>query len=231
MIATAHQPSYLPWLGLIHKISLADAFISWDAVPMESSGFENRQRIRGGRWLTVPVHRSRDAAIKDVTVANEHAWQRKHLRSIEQAYERAPHWEEHAPFLRHVYSVKWERLVDLCDFVLAYLLHHYDVHPARTLTLSSLKTTTHKGEQVLEACKAIGAWQYVFGEMGKGYANPRMFREQGVEPLVQTYEPKPYDQGGGEFEPRLWAFDALLHLGDEEAREVMLAGGKVGRMP
>lgn len=233
MIATAHQPVYMPWLGLIHKISVAEAFISWDAVQMEDSGYENRQRIRGGQWLTVPVHRGRDVPIKDVTIANEHHWQRKHYRAIKMAYERAPHWEEYAPVLRSIYdgSRKWERLVELNEFILGYLLEKFDIRP-RMWKLSELETTTHKGEQVLEACTKIGADAYVFGAMGREYANTRMFRDANVEPLMQDYDPVPYDQGKGAaaFEARLWAFDALMYLDAAEAGRVMLAGGRLSRM-
>ena len=31
IVLTAHQPVYLPWLGLFHKISLADKFVFFDA--------------------------------------------------------------------------------------------------------------------------------------------------------------------------------------------------------
>lgn len=231
MIATAHQPSYLPWLGLIHKISEADVFISWDDVPMESSGFENRQRIAGGQWLTVPVHRDRDTKLKDVTIANEHDWRRKHLRSIEQVYAKARHWKTYEPMFRFLYvdAPPWKRLSDLADQTMAFLAAEYGLMP-QWKRLSVIPTTTHKGEQVLEACRAVGARKYIFGEMGRQYANTRMFHDAGVEAFVQTYEPQPYDQFGSDFEPRLWAFDALLHHGSERAREIMLAGGRVERM-
>ena len=26
-ILTAHQPAYLPWLGLLHKITIADTYV------------------------------------------------------------------------------------------------------------------------------------------------------------------------------------------------------------
>ena len=38
MILTAHQPTYLPWLGLFHKISLADVFVSYNQVQYQVDG-------------------------------------------------------------------------------------------------------------------------------------------------------------------------------------------------
>ena len=58
MILTAHQPVYLPWLGLFHKIALADQFISFDQVQYLPKDWNNRNKIKtpsGGIWLSVPV--------------------------------------------------------------------------------------------------------------------------------------------------------------------------------
>jgi hypothetical protein len=45
MILTAHQPSYLPWLGLIHKIALADRFVSFDQVQYVPKDWISRNQI------------------------------------------------------------------------------------------------------------------------------------------------------------------------------------------
>lgn len=231
MIATGHQPVYHPWLGLLAKIAAADVFVSWDAVPMESSGFENRQRILGGQWLSVPVHRGRDVPIKDLTIAKEHDWQRKHFRAIEHVYSKAPFWPRYEPTFRYLYEDHaWERLVDLNEQILAVLLHEFDISVKR-LTLSSLGTTSRNAQQVLDACKKVGAWKYVFGAHGPDYAKGDTFRAAAVEPFVQHYEARPYEQlGGGAFQPNLWAFDLLLNKGPDEARDIMLAGSTVTRM-
>ena len=61
MIVTAHQPAYLPWLGLLHKAALSDVFVLVDNVQFEKDSFINRNKLRspeGWRWLTVPASRS-----------------------------------------------------------------------------------------------------------------------------------------------------------------------------
>lgn len=236
MIATGHQPVFMPWLGLIHKIASADLFISWDDVPMESSGFENRNRIPGpdggqSQWLTVPVLRSRDAKIKDVEIAKEHDWQRKQLRTIVLTYAKAPYWAKYEPTFTYLYEQQtWTSLAALNDQILTFLLHEFDVHTKR-ITLSSLGLTTSKEQLVLDACKKVGAWKYIFGTRGPDYASAQPFRDAGVEPFVQEYSPRVYDQIRHQvFVPNLWAFDLLLNKGPDEGREIMLAGGSLKRM-
>ena len=58
MILTAHQSVYLPWLGLFHKIALAEMFCLFDIVQYQKRDYNNRNKIKtpnGEIWLTVPV--------------------------------------------------------------------------------------------------------------------------------------------------------------------------------
>ena len=58
MKLTAHQPVYLPWLGLFHKINLCDYFCYFDIVQYQHKDYNNRNLIKtnsGAKWLTVPV--------------------------------------------------------------------------------------------------------------------------------------------------------------------------------
>ena len=58
MILTAHQPCYLPWLGLFHKIAISDIFCFFDIVQYQKKDFNNRNKIKtihGGIWLSVPA--------------------------------------------------------------------------------------------------------------------------------------------------------------------------------
>ena len=58
MVLTAHQPVYLPWLGLFHKIWLAEKFVLFNTVQYLPKEWMNRNKIKtneGEIWLTVPV--------------------------------------------------------------------------------------------------------------------------------------------------------------------------------
>ena len=60
MILSAHQPSYLPWLGYLDKMAKADVFVVMDDLQYEKENFQNRNRVKlnnGAGWLTVPLER------------------------------------------------------------------------------------------------------------------------------------------------------------------------------
>jgi len=233
MRMTAHQPMYMPWLGLLHKISQADVFVSWDDVQMEDSGFENRNRIlgpNGVQFLTVPVKRSRETHIKDLLICNDQPWKRKHLRTIELAYHAAPYWDVYSQFFRVLYAQDWTHLAQINTAILVFLFQQFQLSP-QYHRLSDLEVPApDPSSRIVEACRKVGAWHYLFGAMGRDYADLPAFRSAGIDVWAQDYQSVPYQQLQPGFVPNLWAFDVLLNLGAERAREVMLSGGTVKRM-
>ena len=102
MILTAHQPVYLPWLGLFDKIALADTFVLFDKVQYQPKDYNNRNQIWTPNhdepmWLTVPVYTNghRLKTIDQIEINNTLPWQRKHWKSIEQSYRKAKYWDDY----------------------------------------------------------------------------------------------------------------------------------------
>ena len=85
MILTAHQPAYLPWLGLFHKIALADKFVFLDNLQFEKNSVENRNKIKtsdGSIWLTVPVNAHINLKSNQTKIDFTHNWFEKHLKNL-----------------------------------------------------------------------------------------------------------------------------------------------------
>ena len=94
MILTAHQPVYLPWMGLFHKIALADLFCYFDIVQYQKKDYNNRNKIKtknGELWLSVPVQ-SKNHLEKNVSeiLIIQDEWVKKHIKSIELNYKKNP---------------------------------------------------------------------------------------------------------------------------------------------
>lgn len=219
LVVTSHQPTYLPWLGLFDKIAQADLFCIFDVCPAEDSGFENRNKIltpTGELMLTVPIRRQRHAPLSEIRVADDTSWQRKHWRSIELSYSKAPFWSMYAPELEPFYmGVRWEMLVELDHVMLRWCLNVLGL--ARPITrassLSGLSGT--KSELVLSMCKALGATEYIFGSQGRNYADVAAFEAAGIKVRFQDYKHPTYRQMRPGFVSHMSIIDLLMNCGPE----------------
>ena len=222
MILTAHQSTYLSWLGLFDKIARADKFCIFDDVQLERHGFENRNKIKtanGPQWLTVPIqmkgHTSRPA--REVLICNDSSWARKHLRSIELAYQKAPYFDLYFPSLKEIYAREWTTLVGLNTALLKFFLNALDIR-VELVTASEQGFKGSKSDLVLDMCKSLGATEYIFGAQGKDYADVQAFEDAGIKVHFQDFRHPVYNQLHGEFVPNMSAIDLLMNCGPEFSR-------------
>ncbi len=226
MIVTAHQPAYLPWLGLLHKAALSDTFVIVDNVQFEKDSFVNRNKVRtprGWLWLTVPVFSKghTNSTIGALRI-RPMPWARKHWTAFRMFYARAPFFHDHAPFLEEMYSRRWELLVDLCEYMLVYLFRAFGIG-ARLIRASTLSVSGRKSDYVLDLCRKTEARTFIFGTLGRDYADVDAFQAAGVRVVFQEYQHPTYPQAYPGFELGMNAFDLLMNVGPR-SREALLSG-------
>lgn len=232
MILTAHQPTYLPWLGLFHKIAVADMFVSFNQVQYEVKSWSNRNRVKtstGPIWLSVPVLKSGflQKSMSEIKIDNTSSWARKHWKSLEMLYKPAPYFAHYADFLEDVYLKRtWRTLVELNEHMLRWFMAELGIKtPFRSAADYAFQGT--KSDLVLDMCVQLGARTYIFGAQGRDYADVAAFRAKGVEPLFQDYRHPSYAQRYGAFVPNLSVVDLLFNCGP--ASLDILMSGNLGR--
>ncbi len=213
MILSGHQPAYLPWLGLFHKMTLADAFCIVDDVTY-SKDFINRNAVktaRGRLWLTVPVDAHGTKRICDVRIVGS-SWRRKHVRTIVSSYSKAPYFGTYAPEILSVIAKPHAFLSEFTNELLR-LLTQLLGFGVNFIVASDYDFAGRKSEYVLNVCSRLGASAYVFGSHGRQYVNEQILRAGGVEPIFQEYRHPVYRQRYGAFVPRLSVIDLLFNEG------------------
>ncbi len=227
MILTAHQPVYLPWLGLFHKIALSDAYCYFDDVQYQIKDFNNRNKIKtaqGPLWITVPVLSEgyRDKKIWQIEINNSIDWRKKHWKSIYLAYKKAPFFGRYADFFEDVYKKEWKYLVALNEYMLKWFLAELKIDVSYTKA-SELHFNGTKSELVLDMCKKLGATAYIFGKLGEDYADTEVFVREGVRVYFQDYVHPEYPQLHGDFAPYMSIIDLLFNCGDKSL-EILMQG-------
>jgi len=218
MILTAHQPQYLPGLRLFDKIARADVFVYLDTVPMESSGYENRNKIKtdqGWQWLTVPVQRKgyQSTPMWMIHIDNTKPWRRKHWKTIQTSYMACNYWSDNADWLADIYLSDDTILSELNFGILLNILGKLDLDHIDIKFARDYKFKGHKSDLVLDMCKKLGATKYIFGAKGRDYAKVEDFEREGIELEFQDYKHPQYNQLHGEFIPNLSIIDLLFNEG------------------
>ena len=226
-VVTAHQPSYLPWLGLLHKIALADLYVHFDDVLYHERDWHNRNKINGPHgpiWLSVPVLKGQGGAVKlkDALVRDDMPWRRKHWRSILLSYKKAPHAGRYLPFFEALYARPWERLAELNEHVLGFCMAELGIAP-EIRWLSRMELTGSGSQLVLDMCREVGADLYLFGAFGRDYADEAAFARAGVRVEYQDYQHPRYPQIHGAFASHLSVVDLLFNCGPD-SRDILLSG-------
>lgn len=222
MILTAHQLCYMPYLGTLQKFFQADCAVLLDTVQFGAKAWENRCHIntaQGPLLLTVPVesgHLQRTGG--EIRIVNN-GWGRKHVRSIELAYRKAPYFKVYFPWLQSILLDSWERLADLNAELLETLMAEFRIN-VPVVKASGHDFRGEKSALVLDMCQKLGASQYIFGSQGRGYADVEAFTKAGILVRFQDFDARPYRQLHGDFAPRMSAIDALFNLGPA-ARELL----------
>jgi len=232
VILTAHQPVYLPWLGLYHKIALADNFCIFDIAQYQNKDFNNRNRIKtnaGSIWLSVPVESKGhyEKSLKDIKIVNN-GWNRKHFKSIDLAYRKAPFYSKYIDQLEFLLlGNSYTYLADLNFSTLEFGLKSLGID-LPILTASNFAFEGVKSDLVLDMCRKLGANNYLFGTQGKDYADISSFIKSNVKPYFQEYIHPVYPQLHGEFEPYMSIIDLLFNVGDKSLSVVM--SGNISRL-
>lgn len=226
-ILTAHQPVYLPWLGLFNKIALADEFCYFDDAQYQTRDWNNRNQIKGPNgtfWLSVPV-KSKDhfsKKVSEVEIDNNQNWMKKHLKALKFNYNKAEYFKDYYGFFEECYSKEWALLSDLNEHMLKWFLDALGIK-VDYCKMSEKKFEGEKSDLVLDMCKKLGADIYIFGELGKGYAKEEDFKSAGIDIYFQEYEHPTYTQLYGEFLPNLSVVDLLFNCGTD-SKSILMDG-------
>jgi len=228
MMYSIHQPSYFPWLGLLHKIIKSDQLIVLDKVQLSDSAYQNRNIFlaKNGvqKILTIPIERKDylEKVISDLKVADAY-WGKKHKNFIKENYSKHPYFDEVYPFLEPVLN---NNSLYLCDIVLQSMHVCLDMLDSKTEVLlqSDIKynADAKKGDLVIELLRSVRADSYLSGHGAKAYQDEVDFTNSNIDLRYSNFKIMPYPQKGADaFVPGLSSLDLFFNIGLKDAVDFM----------
>ena len=213
------QPSYLPWIGFFEQLKRSDIFVIYDDVQFEKNSWRNRNRIKtpqGVQWLTVPVLTKGGGfqLIKDTKINNNSNWQKKHIKSITQNYNKANCFKDYSSSLFSILSEKWEYLIDLNIALINYINTILNIKTPIILS-SSLKSKGSKTERLIKIINELQGNCFYEGASGKNYLDELLFKKNNIDLKYQHFLPESYNQLYGDFISHLSIIDLILNVGEK----------------
>jgi WbqC-like protein family len=213
------QPAYLPWAGYFDLIDQVDTFVLLDSVQFEKQSWQQRNRVKtpsGLQWLTVPVvfRGHFGQSIGDVVI-REPDFVRKHLRSIELNYRRAPFFDQYFPELSAILqSCSASLLIDLNLRLIQWFCGILGIR-TELLRSSALKEKGARSELLVNLClrlrsdfylSPLGSAVYLLDDVGQ-------FTQAGIEVGFQHYEHPEYRQLFPPFQSHASVLDLIFNEG------------------
>jgi len=230
VIATIHQPDFLPWFGLFNKIAKADVWVVLDHVtnnPRDAAFWGRRVQILvNGRptWLSIPLRRPVVPGVVGIPICEmrinmddprslDKAWQ-----TVRMAYARAPFFDTHAPIVETYFTGINDSLVHRNMGFVSRVLDLLEVR-TRLVSSATLGATTRSTALLVDLLERVGATTYLCGTGAGGYQEDALFAERGITLRQNTFvHPEHPQLRTPTFVPGLSILDMLFNVPVSDVR-------------
>jgi hypothetical protein len=217
--AGIHQPNYMPWPGYFYKLAKSDVFVILDNVDFQqgnSNSITSRTRIKGGNgeiMLTVPVRKSDDKLLNRIAIDKAQPWKKKHLKSIQLAYAKAPYFKTVYPVFEELLTRPYDNLALMNTAIISGIACQLDIHTPVVIASELKLDAEDRNERIVQICEQVGAGAYLCGKGGRKYMEEAVFVRGGIEVKYTDFKPVEYAQLYGAFISGLSILDPLMNIG------------------
>jgi len=228
------QPYFFPYVGYFQLIAAVDRFVVYDDVAFIKNGWINRNRIltsNGPEYFTVPLSEASSfKSIRETRCVAPRSWREKMLRTLEQAYARAPERAVGMALVCRVLEVaEAESIRDLAVASVRAVCEFAQLGTAfRDSSASYGNEGLHAMERVLDICRLEGATTYVNVPGGRALYDSASFAARKLE--LRFLEPSlvPYPQRRAKvFEPGLSVIDLIMNVTQRDVAQHLRSGTTV----
>jgi hypothetical protein len=212
------QPYFFPYLGYFQLLHAVDCFVVYDDVAFIKQGWVNRNRILiNGQpsYVTVPLKQASSfRVIRDIEIDDSpqnRQWPARFLKSVDNAYRRAPQFERVFPLIESVFGAGATKVGELARASVRAVAAHLGLDTEWVETSTRYGNSELAGqERVLAICRAEHATEYVNAAGGAELYSREAFARAGITLRFLASSPHEYRQFGAPFVPWLSIIDVLM---------------------
>ncbi|WP_028663609.1 WbqC family protein [Runella zeae] len=209
------QPYFMPYIGYLQLMNAVDKFVVYDDVNYINKGWINRNRIlvNGQAYLfTIPLQdASQNKLINEIVLSKDPKWRGKFLKTLEQAYKKAPFYFSAFAVTEKIINLDAEKVSDwICSSL--WVLRDYLGMQVKIVPSSSIYQNTHlkAQERILDICKQENASHYINPIGGTELYDKNIFEQADIQLSFIKSKSIEYPQFKNEFVPWLSIIDIMM---------------------
>lgn len=217
------QPYFLPYIGYFQLMKAVDAFVLYDDVTYIKQGWINRNRIlinNNDYLFTLELKgASSNKNINSVEVGNNRI---KLLKTFDNAYRKAPFYEQVKPLLDEVFYSNEVNLAKYIAQTISAVNKYLGIDTKMLMSSEVDKNNLLKGQdKVIEICKILNAQKYINSIGGQDLYSKKEFSDAGIELVFITPQNINYKQYSNNFIPFLSILDVLMFNSIHSIQEML----------
>lgn len=178
-------------------------------------------------WITLPVYKGKNIPIKNLEIADNNIFKRKHLGAIKSAYKKTKYFDQIYPEIEKIYSKNIKQVSEFNMELIKSFMNILNIDTS-ILFASELmgeeESLSLKGnEMVLTLAKRACAKTYISGTGCKDFIKPSTFENNNIKFIFNKVNLMEYYQYGNneKFISNLSIIDSLFNLGSSELNNLL----------
>lgn len=217
------QPYLFPYIGYFQLINAVDTFVIYDDVNYIKQGWINRNRILlNSKEHLITLNLINSSSFKLINEIEKGSNNIKVLKTIEQAYKKAPYFHVGFSVIEDILNVKENNLARFLEYSIRRLTLHLSIKTQIEVSSKLEKDISKKGQdKVIDICKSMNASTYINAIGGQGLYSKEVFSQNHLELKFIKTNSINYHQFDNEFVPWLSIIDVMMFNSTEEIKEML----------
>jgi len=166
MIASIHQPNFMPWYPFFQKIQASDVFIILQNCQWEKNNFQNRFNNEYG-WNTMPVNKGLDPIVEKRYIDPHKNWQKIKDKN-----------KKYRPLLNEFDECIEESLANTNVNIIKKICGYLEI---TTPIVLDQPTNLSSTERLVFLCKRERVTEYLSGMSGNDYMDLPLFDKEDIK--------------------------------------------------
>jgi hypothetical protein len=217
------QPYFLPYIGYWQLLNAVDTYVIYDDVAYIKQGWVNRNRmlVNGKDFLfSLPLIDA--SSFKNINQIDIMAANPKLLKTIEQAYAKAPYFKQVFPLVISIVNHADRNLAGYVTNSIGSVADYLQIRTKILVSSDIDKDNDLKGqEKVLHICEKLGATRYYNAVGGQELYSKEEFAWKNISLMFLKTNPITYKQFKNEFVPGLSILDVMMFNSVEEIQGLL----------